>query len=102
MWTLGKEGEDGMANKSQDKKKRMKTGKKAMYSYFLACGVLVVFTMLMIYMGIDSSALNTLAEAGLKGLPVVFGIYQANSFFISKEHMKQNYRPDYDEEEGIY
>ena len=84
------------------KKKRMKTSKKALFVYFISCGILVLFVMVMIYQGKDSSALNTLAEEGLKGLPIIYGIYQANSYFINKKHMDKNYIPNYDEQEGIY
>ena len=83
------------------KKKRMKTSKKALLAYFIVCGILVSFTTLMFYFEKYSSALNTLAEAGLKGLPVVYGIYQANSYLINKKHMEENYIPDYDEREGL-
>lgn len=91
-----------MLKEKRKQKRRMKTGKKALLSYFIACSILVIFTMLMIYLERDSSALNTLAEVGLKGLPVVYGVYQANSYFINKKHMEQNYNPNYDEENNLY
>lgn len=90
-----------MLKEKRKEKKRMKTSKKALLAYFIVCSILVAFTMFMIYLEKDSSALNTLAEAGLKGLPVVYGIYQANSYFINKKHMEKNYIPDYDEREGL-
>lgn len=83
-------------------KRRMKFGKKVLASAFIACAVLVIFTMAMIYTGKDTTSLTILAGAGVGILPVMYGIYDNYNTKINLKHMEENYIPNYDEERGIY
>lgn len=92
--------------KEQDKVKRearrMKTGKKALYSAYVICISLLAFTMIMIALGKDTTSLTILAGAGVGILPIMYGIYDHYNTKINLKHMEENYIPNYDEEEGIY
>lgn len=91
------------ASKKKEKRRRrkLKFGKKALVSAFLICGVLIAFTMAMIYLGKDTTSLTILAAAGVGILPIMYGIYDHYSTQISLLHMEKNYIPNYDEEEGL-
>lgn len=91
-----------LLNKNKRKKRRMKTGKKALYSAYVICGVLLLFTMIMIYQGKDTTSLTILAAAGVGVLPIMYGIYDHYNTKINLKHMEENYITDYDEQEGIY
>lgn len=84
------------------KKKRMKSGKKALFLAFSICIILLIFTMSMIYLDKDTSSLGILATAGVGVLPVMYGIYDFNNTKINLKHMDENYIKDYDDERGIY
>jgi FtsH-binding integral membrane protein len=93
-----------LAKESRPKKrrKRMKSGKKALFLAFGICVVLTLFTMAMIYLGRDTTSLTILATAGVGILPVMYGIYDKHETQINLKHMEKNYIPDYDDREGIY
>ena len=84
------------------KRKRMKSGKKALFLAFVICILLMVFTMVMIALEKDTSSLEILATAGVGILPVMYGIYEHSNTKINLKHMEENYEPDYDEKHGIY
>lgn len=84
------------------KKKRMKSGKKALFLAFVICILLMVFTMAMIFLEKDTSSLQILATAGVGILPIMYGIYEHGNTKINLKHMEENYEPDYDEKHGIY
>lgn len=88
--------------RAKKKKRKMKTGKKALAAGFTICGILLVFVMAMIYMGRDTSALDILAAAAVGILPIMYGIYDTNETKINMVHMEKNYIENYDEKEGIY
>ncbi len=83
-------------------KKRMKFGKKILNSAFVACSILVLFTMVMIYFGKDTTSLTILAGAGVGILPIMYGIYDNYNTKINLMHMEKNYNPNYDDENNIY
>lgn len=83
-------------------RKRMKSGKKALFLAFGICIVLIIFVMAMIFLGKDTSSLQILATAGVGILPVMYGIYENYSTKINLKHMEENYDPNYDENHGIY
>lgn len=84
------------------KRKRMKSGKKALFLAFGICAVLILFTMAMIFLGKDTTSLTILATAGVGILPIMYGIYDKHETQINLKHMEKNYIPDYDERNGIY
>lgn len=84
------------------KKARMKTGKKALATAFVICGVLIAFTMIMIYLEKDTTSLTILAGAGVGILPIMYGIYDHYNTKINLEHMEKNYIENYDEKRGLY
>lgn len=90
------------AKKPKKKKKRMSSNKKALFLAFGICGVLLTFTMLMIYLEKDTSSLSILATAGVGILPIFYNIYNKAETKINLKHMEENYNPNYDEEKGIY
>lgn len=87
--------------KQKKKKKRMKFGKKMLVLSFVTCFVLILFTMVMIYIGKDTTSLTILAGAGVGVLPVMYGVYDHYSTQISLKHMEENYIPNYDDEMGL-
>lgn len=89
-------------NFEKPKKRRMKSGKKALFAAFGICIVLLAFTMIMIFLGKDTYSLQILATAGVGILPVMYGIYEFHSTKINLDHMEKNYDPHYDERHGIY
>lgn len=94
-----------LLNQKKTKKKRrkkMKFGKRALAAAFTICAILIIFAMVMIYMGKDTTTLTVLATAGVGVLPVMYGIYDHYNTKINLKHMEENYIPDYDEQEGIY
>jgi len=88
--------------KREKEKRRMKTGKKALYSAYVICIALIAFTMIMIALGKDTTSLTVLATAGVGVLPVFYGIYDYHNTKINLKHMDENYISNYDEQEGIY
>lgn len=84
------------------KRKRMKSGKKALFLAFVICILLMVFTMVMITLEKDTSSLEILATAGVGILPVMYGIYEHSNTKINLKHMEESYDPNYDEKHGIY
>lgn len=88
-------------NKAKDKK-RMKTGKKAMWTGMFVCVVLIVFSMVMVVIDKDTNTTSLLAGAGVAAIPFLFGIYEKYSTEISLKHMEENYIPNYDEKNGLY
>lgn len=84
------------------KRKRMKSGKKALFLAFGICAVLILFTMAMILLEKDTTSLTILATAGVGILPIMYGIYDKYETQINLKHMEKNYIPDYDERNGIY
>ena len=80
----------------------MKTSKKVLFLATLLCLVLIVFSMVMTYLGRDSSALSILAGAGVAILPIMFGIYEKYETPVRLKHMEENYNPNYDEENNLY
>lgn len=84
------------------KKKRMKFEKKSLIGIFILCGVLIAFTMLMIYQGKDTTSLTILATAGVGCIAFVYERYEKHSNQINLKHMEMNYIEDYDERKGIY
>lgn len=84
------------------KRRKMKTGKKALWLGMLASVVLVVFSMAMIVLDKDTQTTSILGGAGVAAIPVLFGIYEKYSTQINLKHMEENYIVDYDEKEGIY
>ena len=89
-------------SKPKRKRKRMKSGKKALFLAFGICAVLILFTMAMILLGKDTTSLTILATAGVGILPIMYGIYDKYETQINLKHMEKNYIPDYDERNGIY
>lgn len=88
---------------SKDKKKRrMKFEKKSLIGVFFLCGILIAFTMLMIYQGKDTTSLAILATAGVGCIAFVYDRYEKYSNQINLMHMEKNYVSNYDEERGIY
>lgn len=85
----------------KQKKKRMKFGKKMLVLSFLICFALILFTMIMIYIGKDTTSLTILAGAGVAVLPVMYGVYDHYSTQINLKHMEENYIPNYDDEVGL-
>lgn len=83
-------------------KRRMKTSKKALCAYGLICGILLVYTMMMLWFGKDSTTLTVLATAAVAALPAVYKIYTDSSDKEKMIHMEKNYNPNYDEENNIY
>ena len=62
-------------SKPKRERKRMKSGKKALFLAFGICAVLTLFTMVMIFLGKDTASLTILATAGVGILPIMYGIY---------------------------
>lgn len=91
-----------MEKSTKPPKKRMKTGKKTLFLAYGFSAALVIFTMVMIFMGNDTTSLTILATAGVGVLPIMYGIYEKFSTDISLESMEQNYIVDYDEKKGLY
>lgn len=88
---------------SKDKKKRrMKFEKKSLIGVFFLCGILIAFTMWMIFQGKDTTSLTILAGAGVGCIAFVYERYEKYSNQINLKHMDMNYIPDYDERKGIY
>ena len=85
-----------------NKKKRMKTGKKALWAGFIISVALIVFGMAMVVIDKDTQTTSILAGAGVAIIPFLFGIYEKFSTEISLKHMEENYIEDYDEKNGIY
>lgn len=83
-------------------RRKMKTGKKALYSAIVICITILFFTMAMIYLEKDTGSLSILATASVGILPVMYGIYDFNSTKINLKHMEENYIPNYDDKQGIY
>ena len=88
--------------KEAKKRRRMKSGKRALFLAFGICAELILFTQFMIYLGKDTTSLTILATAGVGILPVMYGIYDHNETKINLMHMEKNYISDYDNKEGIY
>lgn len=88
--------------KRKRKRKKMKFEKKSLIGVFFLCGVLIAFTMLMIYQGKDTTSLTILATAGVGCIAFVYDRYEKYSNQINLMHMEKNYVPNYDEERGIY
>ena len=82
-------------------KRKLKFGKKALVAAFAIDIILILFTMVMIYMGKDTTSLTILAGAGVGILPVMYGIYDYGNTKINMMHMEHNYISNYDEQEGI-
>ncbi len=80
----------------------MKSGKRALFSAFGICIILLSFTMVMIFLGKDTTSLTILAGAGVGILPIMYGIYDNNNTKINLKHMDEGYNPNYDEEKGLY
>lgn len=99
---LEKKKEKKLAKLNRRKKKRMKSGKRALFMAFSICIVLILFTMAMIYQGKDTTSLTILAGAGIGILPIMYGIYDHYNTKINLMHMEKNYIEDYDEENNIY
>lgn len=83
-------------------KRRMKTSKKILFLAFFIAIVLILFTMAMIALGKDTQTLEILATAGVGVLPVMYGIYTHSNTKINLQHMKEDYDPNYDENNGLY
>lgn len=83
-------------------KRKLKTGKKALGAAFTICGILLIFTMVMIVLEKDTTSLQIIAAAGVGILPIMYGIYDHYNTKINLKHMEENYNPNYDEERGIY
>lgn len=91
-----------MGSDDVKKRKRMKSGKKALFLAFGICIVLMIFAMAMIFLEKDTSSLQILATAGVGILPIMYGIYAHSNTKINLKHMEENYDPNYDENQGIY
>ena len=87
---------------NKKKKKKVKTNKKALCIAFMIGIVLLLFTMIMIVLGRDTTSLEILATAGVGILPIMYGIYNRSNTQINLKHMEQNYIENYDEKEGLY
>lgn len=97
-----KENQEAIDSKEQKKeKKRLKFGKKMLLLAFTTCFALIIFTMVMIVLGLDTTSLTILAGAGVGVLPVMYGIYDHYATKISLKHMEENYIPNYDEKMGL-
>lgn len=85
----------------KNKKKRLKTGKRALWLYFTSCFLILLYVMVMLWFDKDSSTLSILAGAAVAALPAAYAIYTANSTKINLKHMEENYNPNYDKEHGL-
>lgn len=84
------------------KKKKMKFSKKLLVSYFFVCAILILFTMVMIVMGKDTTSLTILAGAGVGCLAIMTGLYDHYETKLNLKHMEKNYIPGYDEYKNQY
>lgn len=89
-------------DKPREVKKKMKTGKKALWTSLLISIALIVFSMAMIVMDKDTQTTSILGGAGVASIPFLFGIYEKFSTEISLKNMEKNFIEDYDEKQGIY
>lgn len=90
------------ARKARRRKRKMKSGKKALFLAFGICTVLLIFTMGMIYLQRDTTSLSILATASVGILPIMYGIYDHSQTKINLKHMDENYDPNYDENHNLY
>lgn len=88
--------------RTSKKKRRMKTGKKAMWTGMGICIVLILFSMVMVWCDKDTQTTAIFGGAGVTAIPFIFGIYEKYATEISKKNMDMNFIEDYDEKEGIY
>lgn len=88
--------------KASKKKKKMKTGKRALWVGLAFCMILVAFSMAMIMIDKDTQTTSILGGAGVAAIPFLFGIYEKYSTQISLKNMEENFIEDYDERMGIY
>ena len=86
----------------KDRKKKMKFSKKLLVAYFAVCAILILFTMVMIVMGKDTTSLTILAGAGVGCLAIMTGLYDHYNTKINLKHMEQNYIPGYDDYKNQY
>lgn len=84
------------------KKKKMKFSKKLLVAYFVVCAILILFTMVMIVMGKDTTSLTILAGAGVGCLAIMTGLYDHYDTKLNLKHMEKNYIPGYDEYKNQY
>lgn len=98
----GQEPQEESMEQAKKRKKRMKFSKKLLVAYFFVCAILILFTMIMIVMGKDTTSLTILAGAGVGCLAVMTGLYDHYNTKINLKHMEQNYIPGYDEYKNLY
>lgn len=94
--------QDTLEVEHKNHRKKLKFGKKILASSVGIAISLIIFSMVMIYQGKDTSTLAILATAGVGVIPFMYNIYDKNNTQINLKHMEKNYIEDYDEKNNLY